>query len=179
MLPATRAQLLPGEWEAIGMFFEIAMIPDNEDFFHPGYVVSGEVDAVGVAIAHHRVMPEQLTHLPKEAWELLGGLLKSDRFPLRVIVENSQLTEARTKDGFEITDALRRFSNPQLELMLVEMAISNNTGLDIGMVNWNINSVMNEGVRGIHFAVGDGVTGAHIDFLCPGMEATLIKGEQR
>jgi len=179
MLPATQAQLLPGEWEAIGMFFEIAMIPDNEDFFHPGYVVNGEIDVTGVAIAHHRVMPEQLTHLPKEAWELLGSLIRTGRFPLRVRVENSQLISARTRDGFEITDALRRFSNPQLELMLVEMAISNNTGLDAGMIDWGVNSVMNEGVGGIHFAVGDGVTGAHIDFICPGMEATLIKGGQR
>lgn len=68
---------------------------------------------------------------------------------------------------------VREFSNPQLELMLVEMAISNNPGLDAYNLDWRVNSVLNEGARGVHFAVGDGVTGAHIDFICPGMEVVF------
>lgn len=171
MLPRTQSGLLPGEWEAIGMFFEIAMIPDNEDFFHPGYVVSGEVEVPGVAVAHHRIMPNQLTCLPVRAWQLLGGLIREERFPLRIKIENSQLKEVRSIDGADLTDEIRKLSNPQLELMLVEMAISNNPGLDAYDLDWRVNSVLNEGARGIHFAVGDGVTGAHIDFICPGMKA--------
>jgi hypothetical protein len=171
MLPRTQASLLPGEWEAIGMFFEIAMIPDNEDFFHPGYVVNGEVEVPGVAVAHHRIMPRQLACLPIKAWQLLGGLIREGRFPLRIKIENSQLKEVCSADGDDFTNQIRELSNPQLELMLVEMAISNNPGLEAYPLDWSVNSVLNEGIRGIHFAVGDGVTGAHIDFICPGMEA--------
>ena len=58
--------------------------------------------------------------------------------------------------------------------MLVEMAISNNPGLEASELDWSVNSVLNEGARGIHFAVGDGVTGAHIDFICPGMKDVLV-----
>lgn len=174
MLPRTQASLLPGEWEAIGMFFEIAMIPDNEDFFHPGYVVNGEVEVPGIAVAHHRIMPKQLTCLPIRAWKLLGGLIREERFPLRIKIENSQLKEVRSVDGADFTNEIRELSNPQLELMLVEMAISNNPGLEAHNLDWTVNSVLNEGARGIHFAVGDGVTGAHIDFICPGMEAVQI-----
>jgi len=173
MLPRTQPGLLPGEWEAIGMFFEIAMIPNNEDFFHPGYIVNGEVEVQGVAIAHHRIMPKQLTDLPAKAWQLLGGLVKEGRFPLKLKIANSQLKEVRSADGVDYTDEIRELSNPQLELMLVEMAISNNPGLDAYSLDWRVNSVLNEGVRGVHFAVGDGVTGAHIDFICPGMEAVF------
>lgn len=173
MLPRTKEGLLPGEWEAIGMFFEIAMIPDNEDFFHPGYIVNGEVEVPGVAIAHHRIMPNQLTHLPKRAWQLLEGLFKERRFPLKIKIENSQLKEVRSADGTDFTDEIRELSNPQLELILVEMAVSNNPGLDVSNLDWSVNSVLNEGARGIHFAVSDGVTGAHIDFICPSMEAVL------
>ncbi len=173
MLPRTQAGLLPGEWEAIGMFFEIAMIPDNEDFFHPGYIVNGEVEIPGVAVAHHRIMPRQLTCLPMRAWQLLGGLIKEGRFPLKIKIENSQLKEVRSVDGADLTNEIRELSNPQLELILVEMAISNNPGLDASKLDWGVNSVLNEGAQGIHFAVGDGVTGAHIDFICPGMEAVF------
>jgi len=174
MLPRTQAGLLPGEWEAIGMFFEIAMIPDNEDFFHPGFLVNGEVTVPGVAIAHHRIMPEPLTILPKRAWELLGGLVRDGRFPLSVTIENSQVKQVRSSDGTNLTDEIAELSNPQLELMLVEMAISNNPGLEASELDWSVNSVLNEGARGIHFAVGDGVTGAHIDFICPGMKDVLV-----
>ncbi|MBO1438790.1 hypothetical protein [Meiothermus sp. CFH 77666] len=150
------------------------MIPDNEDFFHPGYIVNGEVEVPGVAIAHHRIMPNQLTHLPKRAWQLLEGLFKERRFPLKIKIENSQLKEVRSADGTDFTDEIRELSNPQLELILVEMAVSNNPGLDVSNLDWSVNSVLNEGARGVHFAVGDGVTGAHIDFICPNMEAVLI-----
>ena len=43
MRPKTEAALLPGEWEAVGMWFETAMVPDEEDVFHPGHIVSGTV----------------------------------------------------------------------------------------------------------------------------------------
>ncbi|BCZ90718.1 hypothetical protein CSW23_02625 [Thermus scotoductus] len=172
MLPRMEPALLPGEWEAVGMFFEVAMIPDNEDFFHPGYIVNGELEVSGVAVAHHRVMPKHLTYLPTMAWELLGSLAREGGFPLRVKIENSQLKEVRSSNGVDLTDKIRDFSNRELELMLVEMAISNNPGLDLPKVDWRVNSVLNEGIRGIHFAVGDGVTGAHIDFICPGMECS-------
>ncbi|GIW33347.1 hypothetical protein [Meiothermus sp.] len=174
MLPRVQAGLLPGEWEAVGMFFEIAMIPDNEDLFHPGYIVNGEAIVPGVAVAHHRIMPAQLTSLPIRAWQLLGGLVKQRRVPLRVTIENSQLKEVRSVDGADFADEIRELSNPRLELMLVEMAISHNPGLEASNLNWSVNSVLNEGARGIHFAVGDGVTGAHIDFICPGMEARIF-----
>ena len=35
-------------------------------------------------------------------------------------------------------------------------------------IDYSINSQMNEGIGGIHVALGDGSSGYHIDFLCPG-----------
>lgn len=135
--------------------------------------MNGEVEIPGVAVAHHRIMSRQLTCLPIRAWQLLGGLIKEGRFPLKIKIESSQLKGVRSVDGADFADEIRELSNPQLELILVEMAISNNPGLDASKLDWSVNSVLNEGARGIHFAVGDGVTGAHIDFICPGMEAVF------
>ncbi len=33
-------------------------------------------------------------------------------------------------------------------------------------INWSMNAQINEGASGIHIGIGDGVTGAHIDFIC-------------
>lgn len=173
MLPKLEPELLSGEWEAIGAFFEVAMIPDNEDFFHPGYVINGEVFVQGVAVAHHRIMPESLTHLPRQSWALLKRIYTEGGFPLAISIANSQVKSIRTAHNVYIHETLREFTNPAFELMIVEMAVSNNPSLKDVAIDWGINSVLNEGLEGIHFAVGDGVTGAHIDFLCPGME--LVK----
>lgn len=58
--------------------------------------------------------------------------------------------------------------------MLTEMAFGTNTGYDASLVDWRYNSQLNEGPVGIHFAVGEGLTGVHIDFVCPGV--TLQEG---
>lgn len=169
MKPQLKAKLNRGEWEAIGSFFEIALVPDNEDFFHPGYIVDGRLRVDGVAVARHRIMPEGLEPLHAEAWEFFANLRRDGHTPLELTIENSRVTGA-TAGGRDIVEELLRFSNPKRELVLVEMAISNNPGLEPSRLDWSHNSVLNEGSRGIHVAVGDGVTGAHIDFICPGIE---------
>lgn len=49
---------------------------------------------------------------------------------------------------------------------LTEFAIGVNHAIT-PLINFSINSQMNEGVSGVHVAVGDGTNGYHIDFLCP------------
>jgi hypothetical protein len=171
MQPRTELALLPGEWDAVGNYFEVAMIPDNDDFFHPGYVVNGELHASGVAIARHRIMPDHLVPLHEQAWSLMHDLMTQGGFPLRVTIENSRITQALA-GGRDIALELLRLSNPKLENMLIEVAVSNNPSLQKGELDWGVNTVMNEGVKGIHVAVGDGVTGAHIDLICAGVEVT-------
>lgn len=52
---------------------------------------------------------------------------------------------------------------------LTEFAIGVNQAVD-AVIDYSINSQLNEGVAGIHVAIGDGSTGFHIDFLCPAYE---------
>lgn len=53
MGPKTRAALSPGEWESIGSFFEVGMIPQPDDI-RPAFIVNGTLSVPGVAVAHHR-----------------------------------------------------------------------------------------------------------------------------
>ena len=47
------------------------------------------------------------------------------------------------------------------------MAFSTNAGIRPEFIDWTKNSQLNEGAIGIHVAVGEGLRGAHIDFICP------------
>jgi hypothetical protein len=51
-------------------------------------------------------------------------------------------------------------------LKLTEFAVGVNKRIAPD-INYRINSQMNEGISGIHLAIGDGSTGFHIDFLSP------------
>ncbi|UVJ44358.1 hypothetical protein NVV94_01735 [Pseudomonas sp. LS1212] len=51
-------------------------------------------------------------------------------------------------------------------LFLTEFAIGVNSSL-APIIDYSINSQLNEGIAGIHVAIGDGSTGYHIDFLSP------------
>lgn len=51
-------------------------------------------------------------------------------------------------------------------LKLTEFAVGVNDAIALN-IDYKINSQMNEGVSGIHLAIGDGSSGYHIDFLSP------------
>ncbi len=113
-------------------------------------------------------MPAELTPQAARAWEIFQLLRKEELFPLKVTIENSQVIriQAGSKD---ITDELEILTNKRRQLLLTEMAFSTNESLDPGRIDWTINSQLNEGAAGIHVGIGDGLTGAHIDFICPGV----------
>ena len=54
--------------------------------------------------------------------------------------------------------------------MLMEMAFSTNHGVIPENLDWTKNAQINEGALGIHVGLGDGLTGAHIDFICPNVQ---------
>lgn len=167
MGPRTSPALLPGEWEGVGVFFEVGMILDP-DHFQPGYKVNGVFEVPGVCVAHHRQMRPELRHLAVRAWDLVSVLRRRGCFPLRMAVEDSYVTQLLA-GGVDIKNEVRELTNPRYDLLLTEMAISTNVNLPLEIVNWSLNCQINEGVSGVHIGLGDGLTGAHIDFICPGV----------
>ena len=53
-------------------------------------------------------------------------------------------------------------------LKLTEFAVGVNKAI-APFIDYRINAQMNEGISGVHVALGDGSTGYHIDFLSPGV----------
>lgn len=168
MRPKTQAMLTPGEWESLGAYFEVGMVPQPEDF-RPAFAVNGTLSVPGVAVAHHRQMHDNLLPLATRAWELFQDLHRQGQFPLQISIENSRVKHifAGEKD---LADELDYLSNKRRELVLTEMAFSTNEGMVPENIDWTKNAQLNEGAVGIHVGIGDGLTGAHIDLICPGVE---------
>jgi hypothetical protein len=171
MAPKTTVQLLPGEWDTIGLYFEVGMVPPPDDI-RPAFIVNGVLTVPGTAVAHHRQMPKELVPLTYRTWELFQELRKEGRFPLEMHIENSRVTRVLAGD-IDISAYLLNFTNPRRDLVLTEMAFSTNKGVSSREIDWTKNSQMNEGAIGIHVGLGDGLTGAHIDFICPDVETIL------
>ncbi|MHC8402002.1 hypothetical protein ACYZTX_21715 [Pseudomonas sp. MDT1-17] len=58
-------------------------------------------------------------------------------------------------------------------LKLTEFAIGVNEAI-ASSIDYKINSQMNEGISGVHLAIGDGSSGYHIDFLSPAVSVSPI-----
>lgn len=174
MKPKTEAALLPGEWEAAGMWFETALMPDEEDVFHPGHIVSGVFQASGAAVARHRQMPESLVPHHQSAWDLMRQLHEAREFPLTVKIEKSQVQDVTTASGTSLRQQLLPMTNERHDLMLLEVAFSGNSKLSAQTLDWTMNAVVNEGAKGMHIGIGDGITGAHIDLIAPGAFITEL-----
>ncbi|MBC8997232.1 hypothetical protein IAI51_11890 [Pseudomonas sp. N40(2020)] len=62
-------------------------------------------------------------------------------------------------------------------LKLTEFAIGVNEAI-ASSIDYKINSQMNEGISGVHLAIGDGSSGFHIDFLTPSVSVSPNTGSK-
>lgn len=165
MAPKIEGSLAIGELVSIANFTETGVLAQADDLT-PSYDANGTLTVPGVAVAHHRQMADSLVPLAKEAWTFFSELHQDGNFPLKIEVEHSRIVNA-VAGKKDILEKLLYFSNPSYELVLTEMAFGTNVGLSNEGIDWTFNSQLNEGAVGIHIAVGEGLTGAHIDLVCP------------
>jgi len=156
----TRLHLEEGEQASIGAYFEAelgANWVDKEETFH----VNGHMRVSGVLASHHRELPAELGSKVAEASELLAEL--RSLLPFTIEIRDSHV--AAGSFG-HLDEAMRELTNPMYDGLLTELAFGTNTALN-PHVDWSHNSQFNESVGGLHIALGDGLTGSHIDFVCP------------
>lgn len=68
-----------------------------------------------------------------------------------------------TVDGHEKVETLTAMAGERLGAQVTELSIGLNGNL--GCPDWQLNSPMNEGARGVHLGIGDGYSGLHFDFV--------------
>lgn len=86
------------------------------------------------------------------------------------VLEN-QVISLQTGNGEDIETL--KLATGARGLGLTEFAIGVNEEI-APLINYNVNSQMNEGISGMHLAIGDGSSGFHIDFLCPAVKVTPV-----
>jgi len=157
----TRLSLERGESASIGGYTEAGMGVDLADLDVP-FRFSGELLVQGILYARHRESPRSLDPL----FEAGRGtaMLLAKKLPLRL-----QITDNRVDpDCFEeLQHAVAECTNPEYDWMATELAFGTNLSI-APHIDWSFNSQFNEGIGGMHMALGDGLTGLHIDFICPG-----------
>jgi hypothetical protein len=153
--------ITPGRWREVPDFFEVSL--------HLPVVVSGELPVMGMLAARHARMPAEVVPRHHEGITMVReyGLHHSGAVLYSKAGRPSGFSPAPGAEAPPpIIHTIRRLSRAELRPAYVEVAVGTNT-LGNG-VRWEVNSCINEGVDGLHIAVGDAVTGVHLDFISPG-----------
>lgn len=148
-------------------FFEVHYAHMNIQERCP-FCFNGKLKISGVLTVLRKANP-QLPNDIRARLELLsdsvaraGGLL--------TVVEN-KITSLQV-DNAEHIETLKSAAGVR-GLGLTEFAIGVNEEI-ADFIDYKVNSQMNEGINGVHLAIGDGSSGFHIDFLSPDVNVTPV-----
>ena len=162
---ATEVVLPRGEWEGPAGYFEVEM--ELFDAQARYFSLEGELVVDGLLAAKSSNMAADLEPLHDEA----NDLIRERGGPAGRLRAADNRIVAFEIGGDDITDRLARLTGEMYERAFLEFSIGTNSVS--APVDWSVNSILNEGLAGIHVAIGDGIGGAHIDFVSTG--TSLVK----
>lgn len=152
--------LSPGTTCSVAQLFEISI--DHANSLAPApFDISGTFKFSGLLAARSPRYSGDFVS-PKYIQDLLAVVAKSTY--AEVIIEKNLVVSAKV-DGVDIKAFMGAMTGPR-GLYLTEFAIGLNNQIK-QEIDWGMNSQLNEGIEGIHFGIGDGTSGLHIDILCP------------
>lgn len=151
-----------GKWISVGSYCEISITARPAKGRRP-FCLNGVATASGVLVARDPRCTEAGDARIRAAARLREEL--TAHAPITLHLEDSILTRV-TAGGRNFTTELCEVTNPDHGLHALELGIGTNQDL-LPHVNWTVNSQLNEGVGPVHLGFGEGVTGAHMDFIVP------------
>jgi hypothetical protein len=157
----------PGEWVSVGNYCEVSLTPSSSTDWHSSFVMDGHVEAVGVLVAEDSRAGQDDTAKARIAAARDLQVEMVERGPVRLELEDGRLRAAYL-DGRDVTAEIAEATNPSYELHATELGLGTNPGIGL-LVDWRFNSQINEGVGMIHLGFGEGITGAHMDFVVDGV----------
>ncbi|MFE1799158.1 hypothetical protein ACFW9L_23780 [Streptomyces sp. NPDC059517] len=131
------------------------------------YTADGTFWADGLCVARHPQLDLDAPAL-KGARELAARVAEAGGMLVRV--EDCHVVSA-VCGGEDWASELARYAG-ESGSRLIEFSFGTNTEI-LGALDWSVNSQINEGAGGVHIGVGDGVSGAHIDFVLPAAKVGL------
>jgi hypothetical protein len=166
MSPKTSKQIQPGEWASIAQYLEVALISYNATN-RPNHHMEGTLAAEGAVVSYHRYAAPHVAAVAHDTWAFLESVRKDNPGePFVIQVEDSQAVSV-TCGGRDVYPEIVAFANKAEHPYVGEFAFASDRKWDIDTVDWSVNSQLNEAVGGLHIGLGNGVNGAHIDFVAP------------
>lgn len=157
----------PGEWVSVGNYCEVSLTPSSSTEWHSSFVMDGCVEAVGVLVAEDSRAGQDAEAVARIAEARRLQVEMVERGPVRLEIEGGRL-RAAIVDGEDRTAEIAEATNPRYDLHATELGLGTNPGIG-PLVDWRFNSQINEGVGMIHLGFGEGITGAHMDFVVDGV----------
>ncbi|MGW1354696.1 hypothetical protein ACWCQE_36335 [Streptomyces sp. NPDC002409] len=157
------AKIGVGDWVSIGSCCELSLTKQptsvGDDFFS----MEGTVHASGVLAAKDPRCTEEGDARVRRAHRLRAEMTELGSITLSL--KDNVLVGARA-GGKDFTGELLDVTNPDHGLQALELGIGTNLAL-LPHVDWRHNSQLNEGAGVMHIGFGEGITGAHMDFIIP------------
>ncbi len=153
---------------SVAEFFEVhfAHIKKNEPCpFH----LSGELKIAGALSVLRPTGKDPYQGSREDVSRFLKDIASADK--VNLVAENNEIVSFKI-DNRELVDFVRKIGGER-EAKLTEFAVGVNQSIS-GHVDYGVNSQINEGIEGIHVAIGDAVTGYHIDLLCPKVKTSQV-----
>jgi hypothetical protein len=173
----TEADITRGEWASVAAYLEVTLVPASGavrlDEHALGFTLEGNLSVDACAVAQHRFFPDKVGPRAARAWDVISETRRGGGFPLRLTIANTHLVSVTTAGGEELLPSLMECVDPREGAIIREVAFATGT-LSKDALDLSINSQFNEAAGGVHVAIGTGLHGAHIDFIC--VDAQLSTG---
>lgn len=150
-----------GGWVSVGGCCEVAITRQPGQSAEDTFSMDGTAHAAGVLAAHDPRCTEAGRKRFEEARELRAEMARHGT--IRLQMKDNVLTSV-TAGGRDFTGELLSATNPDHGLQPLELGIGTNLAV-LPEVDWQVNSQLNEGAGVMHIGFGDGITGAHMDFI--------------
>lgn len=158
-------EIKQGEWVSVADFCEVSVTAPSQDDWLGAFTIDGYAEALGVLVAEDsRVTPAGRERI-QAAKRLRAELVENG--PVRLVVREGVLCEA-IAGGRDRTAEISEVCNPDYGLHTLELGLGSNPSI-APLVDWSFNSQLNEGVGKVHLGFGEGITGAHMDFVIDGV----------
>ena len=155
--PALEAE----QWVSVGTYCEFSMTAPLSTDWCGAFTIDGTAIADGVLVARDARCSDIGDARIRAADQLRSALVA--RRPITLQLDHGVLTSV-TAGGENFTDAVLEATNPEYGLHTIELGIGTNQHV-LPHLKWNINSQLNEGAGDVHLGFGEGITGAHMDFI--------------
>lgn len=157
--------LYEGQWASFAAWFEVEMeVFDKRARY---FSLDGVLPVRGLVTARN---PKASPEVAKQHADVIALLHEVSGQPGELVAVGNRI-ESLVFGDRDVTKEVVAASGDAYDRNFLEFSLgTNKPAIEL---DWSQNSPMNEGVDGVHVAVGDGVLGAHVDIVAPGVKLLL------